>query len=81
MVIFSPALVVVELSTIVIFHLKQKLQNIAETRAATWRQKLAADFPSLLQYKVFIASAHYFKKAFFLNSPGSFAESLKMKKA
>jgi hypothetical protein len=39
--------VVVELSAILCFFTKFKLQNIAGTNAAdTWWQKLAADFPS-----------------------------------
>ncbi len=45
--IFSLALEVAELVAISWFFTKQKLQNISETNAATWRQKLAADFPSL----------------------------------
>jgi hypothetical protein len=45
--IFSLALVVVEFLAILPFFNQQKLQNISWTQVATWRQKLAADFPSL----------------------------------
>jgi hypothetical protein len=37
--------VVAELFAILLIFIKLKLQNISETTAATWRQKLAADFP------------------------------------
>jgi hypothetical protein len=43
---FSLALVVVEFIAILWLFTKEKLQNIFGNHSATWRQKLAADFPS-----------------------------------
>ncbi len=47
MLILSRALVVVEFLAILLEKTKQNFQNISGNHAATWRQKLAADFPSL----------------------------------
>ncbi len=44
---FFVALVDVEFFAILWFFTKPKLENISENYAATWWQKLAADFPSL----------------------------------
>ena len=46
MLIFSLASVVAELSAILWFFTKQKLQNIAGTNAATCQKIMAADVPS-----------------------------------
>ncbi len=46
MLIYSLASVVAELLAILWFFTKWKLKNISGTQAATWWQKLAADFPS-----------------------------------
>jgi hypothetical protein len=45
MLIFYLALAVVEFLAILRFFTKQKLNNISGNHAATWKQKLAADFP------------------------------------
>jgi hypothetical protein len=45
---FSLASVVTKLLQILQFFTKYKLQNTSGTDAATWRQKLAADFPLIL---------------------------------
>ncbi len=46
--IFTPALVTVDFFFLLIswFFTKLKLQSISVNHAATWREKLAADFPS-----------------------------------
>ncbi len=43
MLIFSLALMVVELLTLLLFRIEKMFQNITGTHAATWRLQLAAD--------------------------------------
>ncbi len=47
MLIFSLALAFIEFLAILRFFTKLKLQLISGNHAATWWQKLPADFPSL----------------------------------
>jgi hypothetical protein len=49
--IFSLALVVVEFLTILGLFTKLKLKNMPGNNAATWKQKLAADIPSLKYFR------------------------------
>jgi hypothetical protein len=56
--IFYPALVVVEILRILQFFTFKKLQNISAHNAATWRQKMAADFSSLVNVIIHIHPSH-----------------------
>ncbi len=58
MLIFSLASVVAELIAILWFFTKQTLQNISGSNAATWWQKLATDFPSLVGFFALYMSWH-----------------------
>ncbi len=52
--IFYQALAVVEFLAILWFFSESKLQNISGNHAATWQQKLVADFPSLGVHQIHV---------------------------
>jgi hypothetical protein len=58
MLIFILALVVVEYLAILGFFNKYKFQNITGNHAATWEQKLAADFSSFYKTSPFVSSVN-----------------------